>query len=206
MALQNRVLPTGEIIAHTARAGTFTGNRGILHDAAKRLGTARWRHRNWIVCVLHLPGRPPRVPMTPGRWTELFFLDEAVALSAGHRPCAFCRRPAWLSFRDAWAGAALPGRRADAIDSVLHEARIAPERVQRRHPAEASALPDGVFVLAHDRPLLILGGAAFAFAPDGYGPPLPRPEGVVEVLTPAPTVAVLRAGYRPVLHPSLSRG
>jgi hypothetical protein len=97
MPLQNRVLPTGEMVAHPAR-GTLTGIRGILHGAGRTLGRARWRHPHWIVCALDHPRGLTRVPMTPGTWTELFFLDEAVALAAGHRPCAYCRRGAWRAF------------------------------------------------------------------------------------------------------------
>ncbi|MGB8623555.1 MAG: hypothetical protein WCD16_12105, partial [Paracoccaceae bacterium] len=103
MPLQNRVLPTGEIVVHPARAD-FMGNRGILHGGNRQLGTARWRHKTWITCLLSFKGRK-RVPMTPGRYTELFFLDEAVALAAGHRPCAECRRADFLRYRDAWQAA-----------------------------------------------------------------------------------------------------
>ena len=85
MPLQNRVTPGGEIIADPAR-GTLMGNRGILHDAQQRLGRVRWRHPNWICCLLAFKGRRREV-MTPHRYTELFFLDEATALAAGHRPC-----------------------------------------------------------------------------------------------------------------------
>ena len=93
MPLQNRVLPTGEIVSHTSKAGLFMGNRGILHDASRTLGKSRWKHKNWIICVTEFKGRE-RTPMTNGTYTELFFLDDAVALAAGHRPCGECRRKA----------------------------------------------------------------------------------------------------------------
>lgn len=200
MTLQNRVLPTGEIVAIPAR-GDFTGNRGILHDDDRRLGTARWRHKAWIICRLDFRGRR-RVPMTPGRWTELFFLDEAAALAAGHRPCAYCRREAYLSFQRAWTNATGTLRRAPEMDAELHKARVSRDRRQVRHRADATALPSGSFVLMGGTPHLLTDTAAHPYAPDGYGAPTARPCGEVTVLTPAPTIAVLAAGFRPQLHQS----
>jgi hypothetical protein len=101
MPLQNRVIPSGEIISDPSRAAKFMGNRGILHDDERRLGRARWRHRAWIVCALSFNGRR-RTLMAPGSYTELFFLDEAVAFAAGHRPCGECRREAYLRFLEGW--------------------------------------------------------------------------------------------------------
>ncbi|MDV7144802.1 hypothetical protein R3X27_19145 [Tropicimonas sp. TH_r6] len=200
MTRQNRVLPTGEFTAHPAR-GLFMGNRGILHGATGQLGPARWRHRNWICCRLAFKGRK-RTLMHPGRYTELFFLDEAVALAAGHRPCAECRRADYLSFRAAWqASLGPPGCAAD-LDRALHAARVTRNRRQVRHEAAARALPDGAIFLWKERPMLALGDAALPFTPDGYESARERPGGSVTVLTPAPTLAVLCAGFRPVLHPS----
>jgi hypothetical protein len=198
MPLQNRVLPTQEIIAHPAR-GTLTGNRGILHDDQRRLGTTRWRHKAWISCTLHYKGIR-RTPMTPGTWTELFFLDEAVALAEGHRPCALCRRDAFRAFQAAW-----PNSPASAphMDAVLHAARL-DLRQQRRHTEDFGNLPGGTFILHDHRPHLVHAGNLHPYAPDGYAPPIPCPDGTVQVLTPWPLVAVLRAGYAPALHPSLT--
>ena len=106
MPLQNRVTPGGEIIADPAR-GTLMGNRGILHDAGQRLGVARWRHPHWIYCRLSFKGRR-RAVMAPGRYTELFFLDEASALAAGHRPCYECRREDFLRFLQGHEGFVAP--------------------------------------------------------------------------------------------------
>ncbi|MCX7890181.1 MAG: hypothetical protein N2422_10735 [Rhodobacteraceae bacterium] len=201
MPLQNRVLPTGAIVADPAR-GLFTGNRGILHRPDRTLGRARWKGRLWICCRLDWPGLR-RVPMSPGTWTELFFLDEAVALAAGHRPCAFCRRGDHARFRAAWAAAGLPGRLAAEMDRLLHPARTRRDWAGATHRAAAGGLPDGAFVvLPGGGPALIRGQRALPFSPAGYGAPLPRPSGPVGVLTPAPLVAVLLAGYRPVLHPT----
>lgn len=199
MTRANRVTPEGDFVATSAR-GLFMGNRGILHDAQGRLGRARWRHRAWICCVLSFKGRRRQI-MAPGRYTELFFLDEAVALAAGHRPCAECRRDDFIRFRNAFGG----NLSASGIDSVLHMARAWPSRFRlRHHTAAAQGLPDGVFVLdpADGAVCLILGDAALPYAPEGYGPPRRHPEGALSVLTPEPSVRALAAGYRPMLHPS----
>ncbi len=200
MTLQNRVLPTGDIVAIPAR-GTFTGNRGVLHDDQRRLGTARWRHKAWIVCALHFKDIQ-RVPMTPNRWTELFFLDEAVALAAGHRPCAYCRRSAYNAYRDAWARATGDAPRAPQMDTALHAARVTRDRRQIRHQAMAHTLPDGTLALWDNAPHLFQGNAVYRYTPQGYSIALDRPQGQVDVLTPRPTVAALAAGYAPQLHQS----
>jgi hypothetical protein len=198
MALQNRVTPAGEIIADPAR-GTLMGNRGILHDAQRRLGAARWRHPHWIYCRLAFKGRRREV-MTPGRYTELFFLDEATALAAGHRPCCECRRDDFRRFQAAWRQAFGQAASAGAIDRALHRARVEPRsRCQIRFEAPLADLPDGAFVLLPDAPspLLVTGELLRPWHAGGYGPPRARGRGPVRVLTPAPTIAVLRAGYRP---------
>jgi hypothetical protein len=148
MPLQNRVTPFGEIVAVPER-GTMMGNRGILHDANGRL-RRRWAGRLWICCVLEFRGRRDPV-MAPGHYTRLFFLDEPTALTAGHRPCAFCRRGAYLGFRTAWAaGNARLGLgqtpRAVEMDKILHAERLGPGGSKRLHRAMLGSLPDGVFV------------------------------------------------------------
>jgi hypothetical protein len=208
MPLQNRVTPTGEIIADAAR-GTLLGNRGILHDGERRLGAARWRHPHWICCRLAFKGRRRR-PMTPGRYTELFFLDEATALAAGHRPCCECRREDFRAFQAAWRRAfASSDASASAIDRVLHAARVeSRSRRQIRFEAALDDLPDGAFVLLGDdpsTPLLILGAHLLPWRPSGYGRPRPRPHTTGVVLTPRPTVAALQAGYAPALHRSATQ-
>ncbi|MEO8240998.1 MAG: hypothetical protein ABI832_01735 [bacterium] len=197
MPLQNRVLPTGEIVVDPAR-GQFTGNRGCLHDDHKRLGRARWKGRAWIICALDYKGWQRQV-MTPHSWTELFFLDEAVALAAGHRPCALCRRTAYNAYRGAWGGA--PS--APEMDRALHQARLTPERGQRRFRAVCADLPDGTFVRHDGRPHLIMAAQLHAYSPAGYVAALAIPAGEVEVMTPGPTVDVLRNGYRPLVALSL---
>lgn len=151
MPRQNRVTPFGDIIA-TPERGTFLGNRGVIHDAEGRIRRA-WQLKRWIVCVLAFKGRKRQV-MSPGHYTELFFLDEATALAAGHRPCAECRRERFNAFRMAWRSAqagcsgSLPS--ADEIDSRLHAERVGPDRSKRLFEASVGEMPNGVFVRRAD--------------------------------------------------------
>ncbi len=189
--LQNRVLATGEIVADPAR-GRFMGNRGILHDADQCLTRSRWKHKAWVTCVLVWKDWHRRV-MTPGAYTELFFYDEAVALAAGHRPCALCRRPDYSAYR---AAAGVTGPVAE-MDRVLHAQRAVPRIFgQRRHKADAAALPNGTIIL-EVAPKLILGPRMYCVGPDGYGPPEPRTTGPVTVLTPPMSRRALANGYSP---------
>ena len=202
--LQNRVMPTGEIVAEPAR-GLLMGNRGCLHGPDRRLRVSRWRSKLWICCVL-VWRDVRRDPMPPGRWTALFFLDEATALSAGHRPCGYCRRADYLAFAEAWRGAqGLPDRpRAVQMDAQLHAERVESySRRQRTRPARAGALPDGVLVRHRGTTGLLLGGHLLPWSFAGYTAPVPLPPASrVELLTPPVTTAALAAGYRPLLHPT----
>lgn len=207
MPHQNRVTPFATIEAVSAR-GTLMGNRGILHDERGRLGLSRWRHPHWVTCLLEFKSRW-RPVMTPHAYTELFFLDEATAFAAGHRPCAECRRLDYLRFLDAWAKAAgLPDRstlRAVAIDEVMHAARIRQgSRDQATHRASLAELPDGCFVRipGEAQPWIVAGAKILRWSHAGYDLARSRPRVDVEVLTPRPSVAAFTAGYRPKLHPS----
>jgi hypothetical protein len=192
MPLQNRVTPFGDLIADPAR-GLVYGNRGCLHDARGRI-RRRSGTRRWIACRLEYKGWQRGPLMQPGRFTELFFLDEATAFAAGHRPCALCRRADYVRYL-ALTGA--PG--ADAID-----ARLAAERGGRREvPLEA--LPDGAFVVRDDAAWVVRGDALLRWTPAGYAERVARPRGRAVLLTPPTTVAVLRAGWQgavPLLHPT----
>lgn len=202
MPLQNRVTPTGEIVAHPAR-GLLMGNRGCLHTADRTLGVSRWRSKLWISCVLRWRGRR-RDPMPPGRYTALFFLDEVTALSAGHRPCAYCRRADYRAFTEAWrAATGMPDRpRAAHLDAVLHAERVhGRTRRHKTRSAEVATLPDGVMIRLDGTPALLAGGRARPWSFAGYGPPRPVPP-TVELLTPPAIVAALAAGYVPLAHPS----
>jgi hypothetical protein len=206
--LQNRVMPTGEIVSDPGR-GLLMGNRGCLHDRDRTLGVARWRSKLWICCVLEWKG-VRRDPMPPGRWTALFFLDEATALAAGHRPCGYCRRADYLAFGEAWRSAAGLERRPWAVemDAVLHRERVESRtRRQRVRTARAGSLPDGV-MLRHDGTLgLLLAHRLVPWSFAGYLPPVRLAAGdAVEVLTPPATVSAITAGYRPALHPTAPPG
>jgi hypothetical protein len=203
MPLQNRVTPTGEIVADPAR-GTMMGNRGCLHGQGHELGVSRWRSKLWICCVLEWKG-VRREPMPPGRWTALFFLDEATALAAGHRPCGYCRRGDYLAFGEAWRRAQRLDRRpkAQEMDAVLHRERVdSRSRRQLTRTASVRELPDGVMVRSRDRVTLLLRGRLFPWSFNGYGPPLPVALATVELLTPPAIVSAIAAGYQPSIHPT----
>ncbi len=204
MPLQNRVTPFGEIVVDPAR-GLFTGNRGCLCDLAGQLARRRWRLKAWITCRLSYKGAWRKV-MQPRVWTELFFLDEATALAAGHRPCAYCRRDDYNRYREAWAraeGLAAPPR-APEMDARLQGERLAPDGGKVTYRAALADLPDGAMVCLPGSPgraALIQDGRLLAWSPAGYGEPRETTADTVEVLTPKSSVAVLAAGYRPLLHP-----
>src|SRR5690349_22321336 len=144
MPLQNRVTPAGEIVADAGR-GLMMGNRGCLHGPDRQLGTARWRSPAWICCVLEWRG-VRRDPVPPGRWAALFFLDEATALAAGHRPCGFCRRRDYLAYAESWRKAGGLDQRLKAVemDAVLHSSRVESRtRRQKTWYAPFGDLPDG---------------------------------------------------------------
>ena len=175
------------------------GNRGILHDSDGQLTNRRWNTRGWVICLLSFNDRPPRRIMSQGHYTELFFHDEAVALAAGHRPCAECRRAAHKDFCKA---AGVSGT-ISSFDKELHTARAVPRVFeQRRHRAEIADLPEGTFILNNEeRPTLIWQGALYPFEPAGYAAPSNLAKtGAVTVLTPEPTVVALRNGYAPVVR------
>ena len=189
---RNRVTPLGDIVATELR-GAWLGNRGILHR-----GTDIVRfHRSdlWIVCALqHRDWRLPQ--WQPGHFTVLFFHDEAVALAAGHRPCALCRRESYLAFSDAVVDRLTAGRTAKDLDRVLHAERLHRGTHRRRlHEIAWRDLPDGAFVL-DGGPALVLGTSVIAWTPDGYAAATPRPSsGSATVITPPTALAALPAGY-----------
>jgi hypothetical protein len=181
------------------------GNRGCLHGPDRRLGIARWRSKLWICCVLRWKD-VQRDPMPPGRWTALFFLDEATALAAGHRPCGYCRRVDFLAFAEAWRRSyGLPRRPlAGEMDASLHAERVSSRsRAKLTRVALAGDLPDGVMVLHRGRPGLLLAGSVRPWSFGGYGRPVALELSLpVEVLTPPSAVRAIASGYRPLLHPS----
>jgi len=204
MPRRNRVTPRGELIAVPSR-GLFWGNRGRLHDPAGnvvRYSTTK----AWAICVLEFKGRR-RVQWAPGRLTELYFLDEATALAAGHRPCGECRYRDYQAFKAAYGRAhPLDEPTARAIDARMHADRLSGPRTRRTYTARVGDLPDGTMIEVSGSPWLVWRGALLAWQPGGYGDRVPiRVDAGVTVLTPRATVATLAAGYEPVVCP-LSTG
>jgi hypothetical protein len=195
---QNRVTPFSELIADPAR-GLVYGNRGVLHNARgeirRRAGTTRW-----ITCQLSFKGRHRTSLMAPGRYTELFFLDEATAFAAGHRPCAECRREDYRSFLQL-TGTGVAGE----IDARLQAERLTAGGSQRHHVEDFAALPDGVFVLRDGGAWLLRGGRLRRWTAAGYTDTQALPDGPAEVITPESMLSVLATGWSglvPLLHPS----
>jgi hypothetical protein len=185
------------------------GNRGVLHDDHGRIKRA-WQLKRWLICVLEFRGRK-RTVMMPNRYTELFFLDEATALAAGHRPCAECRHARYRAFRDAWKLAngsndTSQWPTASEMDDRLHTERVNLERSKNFFSSTLDQLPDGVFVTFEGQPeqaYLVWGESLLAWSPAGYQERRARANNErVVVLTPQSTVAVIRAGYVPEVHAS----
>jgi hypothetical protein len=195
--LQNRVTPLGALVADPAR-GLVYGNRGCLHDDAGRI-RRRFAGKRWIACRLEFKERRRSPLLQPGRYTELFFLDEATAFASGHRPCAECRRGDYDRFVELWRERHPEQTRAERIDEQLHRERLPPPH-QEVDPRD---LPDGAFVLAGGQPRLVLGSRLLGWTPAGYvaASPVRRPL----LITPPSLVQVLCAGWEPsvpFLHPS----
>jgi hypothetical protein len=202
MPLRNRVTPLGELVSHPAR-GLVYGNRGCLHDARGEIRRG-WATRRWIACRLEFKGWQRGPLLQPGKFTELFFLDEATAFAAGHRPCALCRREDYSRFAE------LVGiRGAEALDGRLHGERL-DGRGRRLHAARFATLPDGAFVVHDDAPHLVLRGGLRPWSPAGYSPgELVRAPRTVRLLTPPTLTEILRAGWNgavPFLHASAGAG
>jgi hypothetical protein len=204
MPLRNRVTPLSELVADPAR-GLVYGNRGCLHDDLGRV-RRRYAGRRWIACRLRFRGWHRSPLLQPGRFTELFFLDEATAYAAGHRPCALCRREDYVRFGELWRDRHPGEAGADAIDARLHGERLTDSgRGQRHHDGRLERLPDGAFVLIDAAPWLVRGDRLLRYTPAGYTDPRPRGTGAAQVITPPSLVEVLRTGWDPVvplLHPS----
>ena len=204
MPLPNRVTPFGELVA-TPERGLVYGNRGCLHDDQGRIRRA-YAGRRWIACRLQFRDWHRGPLLQPGRFTELFFLDEATAFAAGHRPCALCRSADFHRFVGIWS-ARHPGEtRVEAIDRRLHAERWDDDRRGRRtHGTAYADLPDGAMVAVEQQAWLVHGQGLRRWTPAGYTDRSPRPDGAAEVLTPPSLLRVLAAdwsGAVPLLHPS----
>jgi hypothetical protein len=196
---RNRVDPLGDVVAAPGR-GDLMGNRGRLHDGAGTRGVRRHHvGRAWITCLLEFRDRRVR-QWDPSHYTPLFFLDEALALAAGHRPCAECRRADFGRFRDLVAASHrtthLP---APGLDRLLHDERWDPRRRTRRLHAYAwGDVPDGTYVLLGSGPAVVTNGGLLPWLPDNTyaATPVERPRGgIATVITPPSSVEALRAGF-----------
>ncbi|EJN03176.1 hypothetical protein [Phyllobacterium sp. YR531] len=200
MPLQNRVTPFGDIIAVENR-GSVMGNRGIIHNpSTKTLLKKRWSSRAWIICVCQFKNVRRNV-MARRSWTELFFLDEATALSAGHRPCFYCQRQRAKEFQAAWAdGNGIALQSAPAMDAVLHSERLDKDGLKKCHPIDApvTALPDGTMLSDRTDAYLIKDGTPFRWSWEGYTPAR-IDASAATALTPPSTIRALRAGYKPFI-------
>ncbi|OGA47468.1 MAG: hypothetical protein A3G24_14420 [Betaproteobacteria bacterium RIFCSPLOWO2_12_FULL_62_13] len=206
MPLQNRVDPWGRLQAVTAR-GTLLGNRGILHNARKEIITTSAR-KGWVTCLLEFEGRRREV-FGAGTYSELFFLDEATAFSAGHRPCAECRRERYNEFKSAWVAANPELVRSGnppigEIDKVLHAERVDREGRKVIFEGTFGDLPPGTFIELDGNAVLVWHRGLLRWFFEGYSrlDESPAASASVRVLTPASVVTVFRAGFSPGVHVS----
>ncbi|CAN7597088.1 hypothetical protein LJR161_004384 [Variovorax paradoxus] len=202
--LKNRVDPWGQLHAVSAR-GALMGNRGTLHDENRQI-VRSWSRKPWVTCVLSFKGIR-RVPFSPGSYSELFFLDEATAFAAGHRPCAACQRERHTLFKRAWFDAnPLPedvGHGVAAMDSRMHLERTAPAATRRANLARLDDLPAGTLIAQGDQAHLVWGANLLPWTFEGYGKPRRVDHDArVEVLTAPSVVAAFRLGFVPGVHVS----
>ena len=198
--LQNRVDPWGNIIKTSAR-GSWMGNRGLLHDENQNIRRP-FKLQAWLICLLEFRGRKRSV-MAPRQYTELFFMDEATAFSAGHRPCFECRRKDYDRFKTLWIKANPEYGYNEKtsirkIDEILHKDRIDPAGAKITHTEALKDLPDGSFVIYKEHPAVVVRSSIYPWSPFGYenGVPLAGEEKLT-VLTPKSVVNAFRAGYIP---------
>ena len=205
MPLQNRVNPFSTLIS-TPERGAWTGNRGVIHNERKEI-IKNHAVKYWITCVLEYKGTRRSV-MSPNRWTELFFLDEATAFAAGHRPCGFCRHPDFKRFKELWLNAneqyGLTNRtKMDVIDAFIHQERLDKNGVQKTFKSTLTALPDGTFITLDesDKAYLWYQQNLYEWSFSGYTKMVQFDKNQeVTVLTPLSYVAVFKAGYVPEVH------
>ncbi|SJZ53062.1 hypothetical protein [Sediminibacterium ginsengisoli] len=198
--LQNRVSPNGSII-RTAARGAWLGNRGVIHNEDKEI-VRPFTIKAWIICMLEFRGRHREI-MQPGLWTELFFLDEATAFSAGHRPCFQCRYKDHIRFKQCWIQGN-PQYSFDmktsikSIDDIIHAERIGSNRIKTTYTEQIKNLPDGTFINNNDESYLLSESRLYHWTPYGYDRSENAfPEEPVEVLTPHSIVNAFKAGYNP---------
>lgn len=213
--LQNRVDPQGKLNAHLSKSSTLMGNRGILHNDEQEV-VKQWVGSAWVTCLIHVSGLNRNTDkkglFRPSNYSELFFLDEATAFSAGHRPCAYCRRARYSEFKSAWLQAnssALSAKQSHSIKDIdrhLHAERAIRGGGKLTFRTAFSKLPSGAFVELDSRPYLLWNGSLRPWAFIGYDPsaPISNAEEEVTVLTPRSTVAAFLVGFKPDVHPSVN--
>ncbi|WP_295875255.1 hypothetical protein [uncultured Zhongshania sp.] len=203
MALQNRVTPLGQLEAVSAK-GAWLGNRGILHDDQKRIA-APWRHKAWVTCQLEFKGRKREI-FGEGTYSELFFLDEATALAAGHRPCGECRRARFNEFKLLWSQAndGMVSPKIADIDKLLHAERAIKTGDKLTYEALMSDVPSGAMVAVEGEPYLIWHDKMYHWSHQGYDEPIKLPPASVEVtvITPRSIVKLFEIGFVPQVHDS----
>lgn len=205
MTLQNRVDPWGKLHAHPSKAATRMGNRGILHDESRRI-VRPWKGRAWVCCVPQFKGVDRKPLFQPGRYSELFFLDESTAFSAGHRPCAYCQRDRYNEFKSAWIRVHHPPNSVSDvlvrdIDALLQSSRAVRAGGKVTYTASAEDLPDGTFIDVGGVAHLKHNGRYRQWSFEGYTKTTDLPGGLtVNVLTPKPFVQVFAAGFQPIVH------
>ena len=206
MPLQNRVNPFSTLIS-TPERGAWTGNRGVIHNERKEI-IKNHAVKYWITCVLDYKDAH-RIVMSPNRWTELFFLDEATAFAAGHRPCGFCRHADFKRFKDLWIKAngeqyGLTNKtKMDIIDAIIHQERLDKNGLQKTFKSTLTALPDGTFITLDevDKAYLWFEQNLYEWSFSGYTKVSQFDKNQeVTVLTPFSYVAVFKAGYVPEVH------
>jgi hypothetical protein len=203
MPLPNGVDPWGHIQS-TCPSAEFLGNRGILHDAEGVI-TRSWKNKAWVTCALHYGGRNRKPLMQPGRYSELFFLDEATALSAGHRPCGECRKQDYSRFKAAWFATHTSADMSNAIgviDETLHHERISITNKKKTFKSPIHELPHGAVFEANGNAYLHWHNGPLLWSPSGYEVPgvTFSASAPVDVLTPPSIVSIIRAGYVPQIH------
>jgi len=198
--MQNRVNPFGEIIETTAR-GLWMGNRGNIHNHDKKIVRA-YKLKAWITCKLEFKGRKREI-MAPNLYTELFFLDEATAFAAGHRPCFECRREDYNKFKTAWLRGNTQYKFSEKtsiseIDKILQKERMNKDGFKKTFEEKNSIIPDGTFIAIENEPYLVFNKHIYLWTPFGYTKKIAlSPNGKSTVLTPKSTVNTFKASYRP---------
>lgn len=210
MPLPNRVTPSGDLEASSARGLLFGNRGGRFHDVATQSIRGRpWASRHWIICQCDFKGRAARfrdsgrLVWDGSRYTELFFSDDVTALAAGHRPCMECRRDEAMAYRRAvvTAGAFATVVPCPALDAQLDRERRT-GHAKRLHSLPYDGLPDGAMVRIGAAAHAVKGGRLLVWSQDGYKAAIAIPRGIAACLTPPTSLAALRGGYQPVWHPS----